>query len=166
MRSNMRYLLAAIIFCLSGNIYGEANSASLMATIQFVSDTPEKYQVGSSLGFKCKVKNLGMKSSPEGKLWIQFQYPKPLENQPESQLFKTEVVDIPSIQPGEQFIAQFKATQVLPNLFDFVKKDWGMREYEVVFQTDDKEYVIGNARLTFSGYYYEAPKRRTPVTVP
>lgn len=166
MRSNMRYLLTAVILCLSSVVYAETNSASLLATVQFVSDTPEKFQVGSSLGFKCKVKNLGMKSSPEGKLWIQFQYPKPLDTQPDSQLFKTEIVDIPSIQPGEQFIAQFKATQVLPNLFDFVKKDWGMREYEVVFQREEKDYIIGSARLTFSGYYYEAPKRRNPVTVP
>jgi hypothetical protein len=162
----MRSFLIAVLMLAGGMLNGEISSTSLLGTIQFSGDSATKYQVGTPISFGCKIKNLGVKPSPQGKLWIQFQYPSDLKEKPNSLLFKTEAQEIPSIAPGEQLVVQFKTTQTLPNLFDYIKNDWAMREYEAVLEVEGKEYVIGIANLTFSAYYYEAPQRQTPATVP
>ncbi len=159
----MRSVFIAILLLAGNLLHAET---SLLGTIQFSSDSEAKYQIGTPLSFGCKVKNLGLNKSSPGKLWIQFQYPKDLKDKPNSLLFKTEVQDIPSIAPGDQLLVQFKTTQTLPNLFDFIKNDWAMREYQAVLEVDGKEYVIGSANLTFSAYYYEAPQRQAPTAVP
>lgn len=162
----MKAIFAALLLLAGTMLHAEAGSTSLLATIQFSGDGTTKFQVGTPISFGCKIKNLGVQKSQEGKLWIQFQYPQELKDKVNSQLFKTEVLDIPSIAAGEQLLVQFKTTQTLPNLFDYIKNDWAMREYEAVLQMGDKEYVIGIANLTFSAYYYEAPQRQAPTTVP
>lgn len=162
----MRYILAAILMVFGGYLHADTNSSSLLATVQFSGDGSGKFQVGTSLSFGCKIKNLGVQKSPAGQLEIRFQYPASLRDQPNSLLFKTETIEIPSIAAGEQLIVQFKGTQTLPNLFDYIRNDWGMREYQAILTVDQKEYIIGTASLTFSAYYYEAPARKTATSVP
>ncbi len=162
----MRLIFLSIMMLLGGFLQAEVNSSSLLATIQFTGDGTTKFQVGTSLSFGCKIKNLGVQKSPAGTLWIRFQYPGPLSQNPNSLLFKTEEVQVPSIPPGEQLIVKFTGAQTLPNLFDYIRNDWAMREYQAVLKVDDNEYIIGIANLTFSAYYYEAPERKTPTAVP
>lgn len=162
----MKVFFAALVLMYGSALYSETSSSSMLATIQFIGDSSKKFQVGTPISFGCKIKNLGVQKSPEGKLWIQFQFPLELKDKPNSQLFKTEVLEVPSIPAGEQLIVKFKATQTLPNLFDYIKNDWAMREYEAVLQVGEQEHVIGIANLTFSAYYYEAPQRQSPTVIP
>lgn len=165
----MKSILITLFLFVGGSLSlsgEESSSSSLIATVQFISDSSAKFQIGTPLSFASKIKNLGVSKSPEGLLWIQFQYPDQLKDRPNSQLFKTEEVEIPSILPGEQLVVNFKATQTLPNLFDYIRNDWAMREYQVILKANDKEYVIGVGNLTFSAYYYEARQRQTPTTIP
>jgi hypothetical protein len=150
------------------SLHGDTNSASLLATIHFSGDNTTKFHAGTPLSFECKIKNLGVQKSPAGKLRIQFQYPSQLKDHPNSQLFKTEELEVPSIAPGDQLIVNFKTTQTLPNIFDYVRNDWAMREYEAILTVNEtgKEYVIGIGNLTYSAYYYEAPQKQTPTVIP
>lgn len=149
-------------------LHGETSSSSLLATIQFSGDNSTKFHAGTPLSFTCKIKNLGVQNSPAGKLRIEFQFPKELKDHANSLLFKTEELEIPSINPGDQLIVKFETTQTLPNLYDYIRNDWGMREYEAVLTVGEpaKEYVIGAANLTYSFHYYEGPQKQTPTSIP
>ncbi len=162
----MKKIVMLLIWIIGSALHAESDSASLLATIQFSGSSQTKFQVGTPISFACKVKNLGVKASPAGRIWIQYQFPKQLDQMPDSQLFKTEDLELPSIPAGEQILVQFKATQTLPNLFDFIKNDWAMRQYQVVLKAEQEEYIIGFANLTFSAYYYEAPQKQIPTVVP
>lgn len=166
----MKVFITTILFMFVGifSLHSETNSSNLLAVIHFSGDNAGKYHAGTPLSFETKIKNLGVQKSPAGKIRIQFQYPSQLKDHPNSQLFKTEELDVPSIAPGDQLIVKFKTTQTLPNIFDYVRNDWAMREYQAVLTVTEtgKEYVIGIANLTYSAYYYEAPQKQTPTVVP
>jgi len=174
----MKKLLMMIccLITLKPLLYGETkdevttNGAYLEAKIEFIPTErvkgSEVIQPGSPIIISAQLKNSGTQNSQEGYFYVRFTYPKPLQNQPKSQLYVTERVTLPSIAPGKLATIEFKTTQQTPSLYDFIRQDYGMRQYQAIVVIDNKEYIIGNAALTFSAYYYAGPTHEMPTKVP
>jgi hypothetical protein len=121
---------------------------------------------GSGIRIFARLKNSGTKSNQKGYFYIRFVYPTPLAGRPNSELFVTEKVMLPSIGAGKEASITFNTPQISPSLFDFIRDDFGMRQYQAVVVIDNKEYVIGSSALTFSAYYYSTPAEVMPLEVP
>lgn len=121
---------------------------------------------GSAIIVSAKITNTGTEYNEQGYFFVRFTYPNPLAGQLKSELFTTEKVPLPSIAPGREATINFVSSQKSPSLFDYIRQDYGMRQYQAVAVIDHKEYVIGNATLTFSAYYYAGPHHEIRTTVP
>lgn len=174
----MKKLLMTIccLISLKPLLYGEIKNpetkdgAFLEAKIEFIPTQPVKgseiIQPGTPIIISAELTNSGNKSSEIGYFYVRFSYPNPLASQPKSQLFATEKILLPSIPPGKKAITEFKTTHKTPSLYDYIRQDYGMRQYQAIAVIDSKEYVIGNASLTFSAYYYAGPNHEVPTQVP
>ncbi len=123
-------------------------------------------QPGSPIIVTAKITNTGVDYNERGYFFVRFTYPNPLAAHGKSELFATEKVTLPSIAPGKEAEIHFSTTQNTPSLFDFIRQDYGMRQYQAVAVIDHKEYVIGNATITVSAYYYAGPHHEVPTAVP
>lgn len=137
-----------------------------VSALKYFHDSPGKIQAGTPVHLNVKIKNSGYKPSAPALVYIRFAFPKPLDTQTKSLIFETEKVSIDSLEPGQQLEINFKKTHQWPSLFDFVKNDWAMREYQVVVVVDQTETVIGTMSITFSAYYYAGPSREIPSEIP
>lgn len=152
---------------------GAAQSALLQATIELekpvasAKDTEaDKIIPGTSIKLKAKVVNNGKVASAPGTVFIRFALPPPLDIQKNSVMFQTEKVTLPSIPPGQTETLTFTSGHTWPTLYDFIRDDWSLRQYQAVVNIKDKEAVIGTLAITFSAYYYEGPNRQLPTEVP
>lgn len=127
--------------------------------------TREHVQPGTVIQLQASVKNVGNAPSEAGEMQIRFAFPKPLDKQQNSVIFKTETVHLPSIAPGEQVSLLFKEKHQWPTLFNFIRSDWAMREYQAVATIDREEKVVGSMMIAFSAYYYEGASSDRPVAV-
>jgi len=123
-------------------------------------------QPGSPIIVSVKITNSGVDYNEQGYFFVRFTYPNPLARQAKSELFITEKVSLPKIAPGKEAFIAFATTQQSPSLFDFIRQDYGMRQYQAVAVIDNKEFLIGNATITFSAYYYAGPHHELPTEVP
>ncbi|MBA3721285.1 MAG: hypothetical protein H0W88_02670 [Parachlamydiaceae bacterium] len=130
------------------------------------SEEENKVQPGKEVKLKLIIENKGKIANSSGKVFIRFGYAAPLDTQPNSVLFQTEQVDLPSIEPGKKVEIDFTKSHQWPSVLDFVKYDWLMREYQVVVVIDKKEKVIGSLAVTFSAYYYPGIRKELQVAVP
>lgn len=124
-----------------------------------------KIQPGSPMKVIATVKNTGTEPNNSGKLFLRFMFPEPLKDQPNSLLFETEKLNIPTITPGQEVAIAFNIGQNWPSLFDFIRYDWGVRQYQAVLLMEGQEEVIGTLSIVFSAYYYEGPAKEIPVEV-
>jgi len=119
-------------------------------------------QSGIEVAIQVKVKNEGKLPSSPGTIFVQYQAPtyqlKPL--------FETEVLPLESLNPGEEKIIQFSKKQRMPTLYDFVRDDWGKREYQAIAQFEQTQTNLGILSLTFSAYYYEVSVPTSLAAVP
>ena len=122
-------------------------------------------QPGTLMQLQATVKNVGSALSKQGTLRIQFAFPKPLDVNENSILFKTELADLPSIHPGEEISISFKKAHQWPTLFNFIRDDWAMREYQAVAVIDGPAQIVGALTVAFSAYYYEGARMNKPVKV-
>lgn len=127
--------------------------------------TREHVQPGTVMQLQASVKNVGDAPSKAGNVNIRFAFPKPLSNQENSVIFETETANLPSIAPGQQVSLLFKKKHQWPNLFNFIRNDWAMREYQAVATIDDQTQIIGALTVAFSAYYYEGASLNKPVAV-
>jgi hypothetical protein len=127
--------------------------------------SPDKIQPGSEVKLKLKVENIGQNTSAAGQIYIRYALVKPLNNQPESIIFQTEAVDLPTIPPGEQIEISFATPHKWPSIFDFVRYDWPMREYQAIVKINGVERLIGTLAVTVSAYYYPGIKKEHPQEV-
>ncbi len=125
----------------------------------------DKIQPGHSVKISLVAENIGNSSSPAGKIFVRFALAKPLDNEPNSVVFETETVDLPSIQPGHSIELAFEKTHQWPSLPDFIKDDWGMREYQAVVDLENHKEAIGSLAITFSAYYYPGVRKELPYTI-
>lgn len=131
-------------------------------------DDAAKIQPGTEVKLKAAVVNKGRVSSPPGEVYIRYAFAKPLHDHEESVIFKTEKVLLEPIQPGKGVSIDFKKQPQLPSLLDFIRYDWPLREYQLIFipQDSQTEHIIGNLAITFSAYYYSGVKHEIPVEIP
>ncbi|MGA8165121.1 MAG: hypothetical protein WB791_08885 [Waddliaceae bacterium] len=111
------------------------------------------------------VKNVGDVPSAPGRVFVQFGLPKPMDANPESVIFKTERVNLPSIEPGQYLVINFSKYHQWPSMFDFIRNEWAMREYQAIVDIDGKEAIAGTRLISFSAYYYEGRASEIPVRV-
>lgn len=109
---------------------------------------------GSVVNLSVKVKNTGRYPTQPGTIFIRFGFPEPLDELPSSVLFETEELVLPSIPPFEERTLTFSKPHKWPSLFDYVRNDWAMREYEAIVSQGKKTHKIGQKALLVSAYYY------------
>lgn len=162
----------SLILCL--HVYAAepaAEGAVLEATLTVLpqspsSQTDHNIQPGTPVSIGAQLRNVGTKPSAAGSFYVRFIYPEPISKQLSTPLFTTEKVHLPTIAPGSSASLMFNTPQTTPSLFDFIRQDWNLRQYEAVAVIDNKEYILGNTRLTFSAYYYPGAPQELPVQVP
>lgn len=112
-----------------------------------------KIQPGTSVKLSVVVENKGPYASKGGELYVRYAFAKPLDQENKSLIFETEKENLPVIEPGQQVTIEFKTPHLLPAVFDFVREDWLLREYQAIAKIDQKEKLLGTLALTFSAYY-------------
>lgn len=165
------FIFSVILSLLISILNGEEGKAILQGKIQTTTlspanQTPGRIQPGSTISIKVKVKNSGLQSSAPGKIFARFALPKPLEKHTRSTLYESEIKDLPSISPGEEIEITFAKPHKWPSLYDYIREDWGMRQYQALININDHEEMIGKMPIAFSAYYYEGPSDEVPSLVP
>lgn len=146
----------------------EARGAILDAIIIPISpenEGEERIQPGRDVKLSAQIRNGGDVPSAPGTFFIRFAYPKPLDKDPGSVAFQTEEHSLPSLIPGETLTIRFDKPHTWPSLFDYIRKDWAMRQYEAIASIKGKEYLTGSRPVSFSAYYYagQPEKKRARV---
>lgn len=152
----IRSIFIFFAFCFVNTI----NAEKLQSTIHITPTRPLTGQEGKIIpvtyvALSAVVKNGSKETSPVGEIYVRFSFRAPHQNDPNSILFQTEKVGLPALAPGEEKVITFKTNHLLPTLFDYVKYDWAMREYEAVMDVEGDQEVIGTRAIAFSAYYYE-----------
>ena len=127
--------------------------------------TKDRVQPGTWMELEATVKNIGTAASEAGSIYIQYAFPSPLDKKHHSVIFETERVALPSILPDEQVTITFKKKHQWPTLFNFIRDDWAMREYQVVAEVGGRVQTIGSMAVAFSAYYYKGARKNKPVEV-
>lgn len=168
----MKKLLLLITCLLTLSLTAETeNKAILSAQVELLpsqisNNNPKIIQPGIPITVAVKISNTGTESSEVGIFFVRFAYPQELRDKPQSELFVTEKISLPSIAPGKEASIIFNKQQPTPSLFDFIRQDYGMRQYQAVAVIENKEYIIGNETLTFSAHYYQGPASEINLAVP
>ncbi|MBS4168222.1 hypothetical protein PARA125_000855 [Parachlamydia sp. AcF125] len=123
-------------------------------------------QAGVEVSFSVKIKNLGNQPNPPGNLQIHYKFPSSLSHLSTASLFETEILPLPTLNPGEEKMVTFDKKQRMPTLYDFVRDDWGKREYQAIVKIAGQEHLLNTVALTFSAYYYEIPVASKIVAIP
>ncbi len=148
----------------------EAKTALLQASIEVFTTEPKEteaknVQPGSYVKLKAIVTNVGDLPNNPAQMFIRFAFPKPLSLHSKSILFKTEIKQVPKLAPNESITIDFETAHKWPTIFDFVRNDWAMREYEAIINDGKVEKIFGNRAIFFSAYYYEGLQELFPVKV-
>lgn len=150
--------------CFIGDVRGTTHT-NLEAQIVIQAEGG-KIQPGAPVTLSATIRNIGEQANAPGDIQLQFQFPKPLDKQPGSLIFETEKQPLPSIEPGKEVVIIFTTQHQLPSLFDFIRHDWGMRQYQALVNVDNHVQIAGALSITFSAYYYQGPSQEIPVEVP
>jgi hypothetical protein len=150
------------------SVLGAEEPAKLQATINLTSTRPPLGQPGkiiptTSIKLSTIIKNIGDETSQAGEIYVRYSFRPPHENEPNSILFETEKVELPLLAGGEEKTIEFQTTHLLPNVFDFVRFDWAMRDYEAVIVINENKQIAGTRALGFTAHYYEGISHEKPV---
>jgi hypothetical protein len=170
MLKHCHFLLLACFILLGSQVCAKEPRALLEGSISLYPTRPqpdeeEKIQPGTAVKIVLVIKNMGDAPSPAGEVFVRYAFAKPLDKQANSVLFKTEKVAVSKIEPGQYVEVAFKTLHHLPALFDFVREDWIMREYQAIFEAPHSEALIGILPLTVSAYYYSGTQRAIPASI-
>jgi len=127
---------------------------------------PHVIQPGTDVQIQVIVKNTGDAPSAPGSLFARFRLPENFKKTVNDVVYNSEHITIPSIDPGKTLEITFRAEHLTPSLLEFVRADWGMRQYQAVLRIDGQDYVLGHGSLTFSCYYYPTTPQEEPTSVP
>jgi len=127
---------------------------------------PKVIQPGTDVQIQVTVKNIGDIPSAAGTLFARFRLPEGFKQKVNDIVYNSEYVNVPSIAPGKTLELTFKSKHLTPSLLEFVRADWGMRQYQAVIRIEGQDYVIGHGSLTFSCYYYPTTPQEEPTSVP
>lgn len=171
MKKILSFIFLFSVFLLSSTNLSsqDAKGSILEGKIEISSgnkETPQIIQPGKDLIISVKVTNVGKEVNKPGHFYVRFAYPTPLADRPKSELYISEKIQLPPINPGSEATVQFKKTQATPSIYDFVRNDYAMRQYQAVVVIDNKDYLIGTASLTFSAQYYPGTPQEIETSVP
>jgi len=117
---------------------------------------------GTSVTLSVTVENSGSEPNPPGIIYIRFAYATPLSAHNHSELFRTEEQILPSIQPNEKVTITFTTQHKWPSIFDFIKYNWAMRQYQAEAVIENVDHTIGLLSIAFTMHYYPGPKHELP----
>lgn len=129
------------------------------------SEDPQKIQPGSPIRLSATIKNVGDHANAPGEVFIRFALQKSLDHQVDKITFETEKRTLPSIKPGSTIIMEYDKVHKWPTLFDYIRDNWSLHEYEVVSVINDKTEILGRATISVSAHYYEGPTEEIPMKV-
>jgi len=169
-------LVIGLAFLIINSGYSENQSdvnrqTTLLASIQMeptkpiTGDSTGKIQPGTPVKLLVTVSNQGKAPSAAGELYVHYAFAKPLDREVNSLIFQTEKKPLPVIEPGQQTTIEFSTTHTSPALFDFVREDWPLREYQAIAMIDHEEKLLGTLAITFSAYYYPGIRKEFPTYV-
>lgn len=127
--------------------------------------TREKVQPGTLMQLQAIVENTGTVPSDAGDIQMRFAFPEPLHSRHRTATFETEKMKLPSIAPGRQVTLVFKKKHQWPSLFDYIREDWAMKEYQAVVTIGSIAKITGTRTVAFSAYYYEGASWDKPVSI-
>ena len=161
----MKKILLVLFLISNISLYA---GAILEAKIELLANNADNksIQPGKEIIITANITNKGTEKNKPGHFYVRFAYPTPLAAKPNSELYISEKILLPPISPGKEATIQFKTTQMTPSLFDFVRNDYAMRQYQAIVVIEDKQYLIGTATLTFSAQYYPGLPHEIPTSVP
>ena len=145
--NKIKYLIILLTFTLSAE--SVKLGPKLQTTISAQAAHPHqgdshRIQPGTLMKLTAHVHNVGTSPSAPGKIHLRYVFPKPLHKQKTSHIFETEVLDLPSIPSDHELPITFEKTHQWPSLFDFIRHDWAMRNYEAVVNIAGNESITGN----------------------
>ena len=167
-------LLSLLILSVYADASDSRDSQVLGALLQAkISSTPldasrgqqGKIEPGARVKISAVIKNVGDQPNAPGEFFVRFTFPKLLKRQEDNLFYQTEKVPLPTIEPGDFITINFSAPHQWPSLFNYIRQDWAMREYEGVVVIDNREQLIGATAIAFSAYYYEAPVKEKAAKV-
>lgn len=156
-------LLLYLLFIFHSIEAKETSEACLQALLTI--EPQNQIKPGIPLQLKAKIKNIGKKISHAGNLFIRYAFLEPFHNHEESVLFKTEKLPLPSLKPNEEIELAFQTKHSLPSVFDYIRHDWPMRQYEAIVNIEGQEELIGRTALSISAHYYQGPIHHIPKEV-
>jgi hypothetical protein len=164
----LRLLGILFAFWFSSAAYADKPVCKLQSTINLTPKRPpvaqpDKIIPSTKVMVSVMVKNVGDLTNSAGDIYVRFSLRPPHQNDPSSVIFETEKVKLPAIAPGEETEITFDTNQLLPTVFDFVRYDWAMREYEAIIEVDGKQAITGTRALAFTAYYYEGASESKPT---
>lgn len=126
---------------------------------------PAHIQPGSSVKLSVVVRNRGDVPSAPGKIFLRYALPKSLEGNKNGIIFETDTEGLPSMPPGAALTLNFKKVHQWPSIFEYIRRDWALREYQAVVDILGSEYITGTRAISFSAFYYEGHQGKKPVKV-
>lgn len=165
----IRSLFLFVVLCFAGTLFAEQPAAKLQSTISLTPIKPALGKPGKIIPatyvkLSATVKNVGSEESPAGEIHVRFAFRPPQQDDPNSILFETERVELPPLAAGEEKVIEYKTNHLLPTVFDFVRNDWALREYEAIIEIDGKKEIAGTRAIAFTAHYYEGASQEKPVT--
>lgn len=151
----IRSLFIFLCLGLTGIVSADEAVAKLQSTITISPTRGPKINPSTHVILSANVKNVGNGKSLPGEIFIRFSFRPPHESEPNSVLFQTEKVELPSLDAGEERMITFKTNHLLPTVYDYVRHDWAMREYEAIVEIKGKSQITGTRALSFTAHYYE-----------
>lgn len=159
----MKKLLLFLLCPLHVLLAAPALQSAINAVTAMGGKDVEEVAPGTPMRLVVEVENVGDQPSPECTLFVRFAFAEPLNRQPGSLLWQSEEVALPSLQPGTKHTVSLTKVHMWPTLFDFIRDDWAMRQYEAILKEKGNEYLSGTMHISFTASYYEGPSREIPV---
>lgn len=164
------FLVSALGYVWSSSPVGVAETMVqgelVLESLEPVATFPGSIQPGKPVKIKLILSNRGQAVTPAGEAIVQYGFGKPLEDHIESVIFQTEKAPVSPIEPGASVEITFKTPHQLPSIYDFVRNDWSMREYQAVLQFGNSKTIVAILPLTFSAYYYPGVKKHISASIP
>jgi hypothetical protein len=128
-------------------------------------DNQGRIQPGSEVKLSVVINNVGDVPSAPGKVQLRYSFPKQMFREAGSVIFETEFENLPSIPPGGVMTVNFQKNHQWPSLFDYIRNDWAMREYQAILAINGEKFIAATRAVSFSAYYYVGQEEKGPVRV-
>lgn len=161
----MRKFLLSLLFAIVGLADAVTPPPALEGKMIFSTQGDAPLLPGVPVIFRARFKNPSNHASPAGRVMIRHCFVPPFQAAEKSCTFSTETQPLPSLNPGEEKELFFATTQTLPTISDFLRNNFGMRHYELLFTANGQStpHLVQAVSLTHSVVYYPAVEQDFPL---